>query len=528
VAFFPGEVVEQKTAAPVVLTDFRLFGEAVQPGHGALAQPIWSASSLELQPHSIFSVDFSALHYAEPARTRYRYRLEGLEAKWNETDSTRRTATYTTLPTGSYTLRVQARMSRGDWTESGVALKIRIPPPWYATWYVRALGAVVVLAMLGLAYRRRVRHLERKSRELRDMIETIPAMAWTARPDGSDPFVNRRWKEFTGVSADAPSASRWTEGVHPDDLHSYGEKWRASLAAGEPFESEARFRSVDGDYRWLLARAVPFRDAHGKIVRWYGLRTDITDRKRAEEEREKLRAFEAELAHINRVSMMGELAASIAHEVNQPLAAIVADAGAALNWLATPDPDRERVQGSLRTIEAEGHRAAEVIQRIRGLARKSTRVEKVPLDVNELIQDVLPLVRGEVTRHGISVRIDLASDLPKVPGDRVQLHQVLLNLMMNGIDAMASVADRPRELVLRSRSHPHAGEVLVTVEDAGVGIEPTTADRLFTAFFTTKPGGMGMGLSISRSIIEAHGGRIWITANPAHGATVHLALPAMA
>ena len=242
VAFFPDQVIEQKFVAPVVLTDFRLFGEPVQPGKEPLKQPIWSAASLELEARSIFSFDFSALNYVDPARTRYRYRLEGLESKWNETDSTRRTVTYTTLPAGNYTLRVQARATRGDWNESGVALQIHILPPWYATWYFRSLCAAVLLTMLWLAYQRRVRQLQRKSRELRDMIETIPAMAWTARPDGSDPFVNRRWAEFTGLPDSA--ASGWTDAVHPEDRQAYADKWRASLAAGEPFESEARFRCV--------------------------------------------------------------------------------------------------------------------------------------------------------------------------------------------------------------------------------------------------------------------------------------------
>jgi PAS domain S-box-containing protein len=248
------------------------------------------------------------------------------------------------------------------------------------------------------------------------------------------------------------------------------------------------------------------------------------ERKRAERD---LYEAQANLAHVTRVTTLGELAASIAHEVNQPLAAMVADANASLNWLAKPNPDLDRVREVLSAIVADGHRAAEVIQRIRGLAKKSAGLEKLPVDVNELIRDVLPLVRGEVGRHGVSVRMELASGLPRVLGDRVQLHQVLINLMMNGIEAMASVDDRPRNLVLRSLAHPEAAEVLVMVEDTGVGIDPTTADRLFTAFFTSKPGGMGLGLSISRSIVEAHGGRVWAAANPTHGTTVHVALPAM-
>ena len=215
------------------------------------------------------------------------------------------------------------------------------------TWYFRSLCAAVFLTMLWLAYQCRIRQLQRESRELRDMIETIPAMAWTARPDGSDTFVNRRWAEFTGLSAEDSAASGWTAAVHPEDRQAIcGEvaripcHWRAVRIRG------ALSCAADGEYRWLLARAVPFRDVHGKIVRWYGLLTDIEDRKRAEEERERLRELETELAHINRVSMMGELAASIAHEVNQPLSGVVSNGSACLRWLAANVPNLRRSPGS--------------------------------------------------------------------------------------------------------------------------------------------------------------------------------------
>ena len=245
------------------------------------------------------------------------------------------------------------------------------------------------------------------------------------------------------------------------------------------------------------------------------------ERKRAER---ALDEAEANLTHVTRVTLLGELAASIAHEVNQPLAAMVADAHACLNWLAQVNPDLKVVRETLASIVADGHQAADVIQRIRRLMKKSAGFEKVRLDVNELIRDVLPLVRGEVLRHRVALRLDLASELPPVLADRVQLQQVFTNLVMNGLEAMASVHDRPRELVLRSQAHD-GEEVHVMVTDVGIGIDPETADRMFTAFFTTKPGGMGMGLSITRSIIEAHGGRIWATANAPHGAIFHLVLP---
>ena len=520
VAFFPDQVIEQKFVAPVVLTDFRLFGEPVQPGKGPLKQPIWSATSLELEARSIFSFDFSALNYVDPARIRYRYRLEGLESKWNETDSTRRTVTYTTLPAGNYTLRVQARATRGDWNESGVALQIHILPPWYATWYFRSLCAAVLLTMLWLAYQRRVRQLQRKSRELRDMIETIPAMVWTARPDGSDPFVNRRWAEFTGLPDSA--ASGWTDAVHPEDRQAYADKWRASLAAGEPFESEARFRCVDGEYRWLLARAVPSRDVHGKIVRWYGLLADIADRKRAEEERERLRELETELAHINRVSMMGELAASIAHEVNQPLSGVVSNGSACLRWLAANVPNLDEAREAARRIVRDGKRAGEVITRIRALTKRAS-TPRERLDLNETIRDVLVLVADRAKREDVSIRTDFADDVFPVLGDRVQLQQVVLNLVMNAIEAMSTVGERPRELLMRTRNIED--QVQVTVEDSGPGLDPNGMEKIFDPFYTTKASGMGMGLSICRSIVQSHGGRLWATAKDGPGTMFHFALP---
>jgi PAS domain S-box-containing protein len=522
VAFFPDQVIEQKFVAPVVLTDFRLFGEPVQPEKGPLKQPIWSATSLELEARSIFSFDFSALNYVDPARTRYRYRLEGLESKWNETDSARRTATYTTLPAGHYTLRVQARAPRGDWTESGVALPIRIIPPWYATWYFRSVCAAVLLTMLWLAYQRRVGQLQRRSRELSDMIETIPAMAWTAGPDGSKPFVNRRWAEFTGSSAHDSAVSSWVDAVHPEDRQAYADKRRACFAAGEPFECEARFRGVSGEYRWLLARAVPFRDAHGQITRWYGLLTDIEDRKRAEEERERRRELETELAHINRVSMMGELAASIAHEVNQPLSGVVNNGSACLRWLAANVPNLHEAREAARRIVRDGKRAGEVIARIRTLTRTASAPAE-RLDLNETVRDVLILVEDKAKRENVSIRTDFGDDVLPVLGDRIQLQQVVLNLVMNAIEAMSAVGERPRELFMRTRNTEN--QVQVTVEDSGPGLDPNGMEKIFDPFYTTKASGMGMGLSICRSIVQSHGGRLWATAKDSPGTMFHFALP---
>jgi PAS domain S-box-containing protein len=247
---------------------------------------------------------------------------------------------------------------------------------------------------------------------------------------------------------------------------------------------------------------------------------DITERKRAEE---ALHRAQTDLAHVTRVTTLGQLAASIAHEVNQPLAAIVADATASLNWLARAKPDLEHVRETLAAIVKDGHRAADIIQRIRQLTTK-TEPRNARLNVNDVVRDVVDLVRAELQRHDVALALELTAELAFVFGDRVQLQQLILNLVMNAVDAMTSVSGRPRNLIIGSERH-HEHHITVAIHDTGVGLDPNHIDRLFNAFFTTKPGGMGMGLSISRSIVEAHGGRLWATPNSPYGAIFHFSLP---
>jgi PAS domain S-box-containing protein len=374
-------------------------------------------------------------------------------------------------------------------------------------------------------------HLSRKALEkafdeikksegrLQLVIDTIPGMVWSAQPDGSVDFVNQPWVEYHGRSLEAVRAEGWETLLHPEGPVSYSD-WRAVLAAGKPYEHEIRMRRADGEYRWFLSRGVPLLDEHGTLIRWYGTNIDIEDRKRAEAEQkhaaEALREAQADLAHVSRATTMGELTASLAHEVNQPITAAVTNANTCVRWLAGDTPNIEEARDAAIRSAKDGTRAAEIISRIRLLFRKGT-TERELVDVNEVIREMIVLLRGEATRYAVSIRTELAADLPRLMADRVQLQQVMLNLIMNSIDAMKD-ADGRRELAIKSQRAEHE-QLQVTVSDTGVGLPAQQANEIFNAFFTTKLQGTGLGLSISRSIVESHGGRLWAAANSPRGAS---------
>ncbi len=249
------------------------------------------------------------------------------------------------------------------------------------------------------------------------------------------------------------------------------------------------------------------------------VRKSIEDQRRAEE---ALRRAQAEMAHVTRVMTMGELAASIAHEVNQPLSAIVNSGSACVRWLAGDSPNLDEAREAAQDVVREGNRAGEVITRIRAFLRK-TETEKAPIDINQTIRDVVILMRNEAEGKGVVLQMELAANLPTVMGDRVQLQQVILNLVMNGIEAMPSVTEEPRELRIWSREH-ESDKVLIAVQDSGVGIDRKNLEQMFDAFYTTKEQGMGMGLAISRSIVEDHGGQLWVQPNDGSGATFQFTL----
>jgi len=464
-------------------------------------------------------IGYTSPSFLIPQKVKFRYRLDGHDLDWQDA-GTRREAFYTELGPGKYRFRVIASNNNGVWNEAGASLDFRIVPAWYQTIWFRALCVVAFLALVYGAYRLRVRQLQRQEKKLRDVVETIPTFAWTALPDGAVDFINHHWVEYTGLSTQKTMGSGWKAAVHPADLPRYVQRRSASVASGEPFEHEVRFRhAADGEYRWFLSRSVPLRDSGGKIVKWYGISTDIEDRKRAENERERLRTLEADLAHVNRVSTLGEMAASLAHEIKQPIAAAITSAHSCTEWLAHEPPNIDRARAAAARIDKYGNRAAEIIDRIRSFYKKSPPQREL-VDVNRTIQELLMLLKGEADRYSVAMRAKLAGELPKIVADPVQLQQVFMNLMLNGIEAMK---DSGGELTVESQLQD--GQLQFSVSDAGVGLPMEKMEQIFSAFFTTKAQGSGMGLAISRTIVESHGGHLWATANNGRGATFHFTLP---
>ena len=355
---------------------------------------------------------------------------------------------------------------------------------------------------------------------LRTIIDTVPGFVWSAAPDGSVGFVNQRWCDYTGVTQAQARGAGWTASVHPQDVDQVTHFWHALLHSREAGECEARLRRHDGVHRWFLIRAVPQRDQAGEVLCWYGENTDIEDRKRAEAALGKVRA---ELAHLARVASLGVVTASIAHEVNQPLAGIITNASTCLRMLGADPPN---VAGALETARRtirDGNRASDVINRLRALySKKDFSIEDV--DLNEAAREVIALLLGELQRNGVMLHPAFADNLPTVRGDRVQLQQVILNLILNATEAMTTVAEHARRLVV-STGLGDPGTVFLQVTDNGVGFEAQEAERLFNAFYTTKRSGMGIGLSISRSIIERHDGQLRALLNDGPGATVRFSLP---
>jgi PAS domain S-box-containing protein len=367
---------------------------------------------------------------------------------------------------------------------------------------------------------------EKEMRKLASLVEHSRDFIGISSLEGDAEFVNPAGRAMVGLGGEEQiHGTKVLDYVADEDRRRFQDQSLAGVLRDGHWEGETLFRHFETGASFPVWQDI-FSITDPGSERPLALATisrDITDRKRA---LEALQAAQAQVAHIARVTTMGELAASIAHEVNQPLTAVVTNGNACLRWLAGANPNLDEARAAVTRIVKEGSRAADIIRKIRALLKKSPpQIE--PVDLNELIQEVLALARHEILRSAVSARTELADDLPAVPGDRVGLQQVILNLVMNAIEATRMIAQGPRELVISSQRRG-PDQVVIAVSDSGIGFDPNNLSRLFNAFFTTKPDGMGMGLSISRSMIETHGGRLWATPNEGPGATFRFALPAAA
>jgi PAS domain S-box-containing protein len=476
--------------------------------------PVKLAGSVQISPSPRrITFEYTGLSLAVPGRIRFRYFLEGFDRSWSQPVAARE-AVYTNLGPGPYRFRLIASNSEGLWNGPETAIALNVAPAYYQTYWFRGLCVFAFLTLLWAGYQMRVHQLQEQEKKFRDAVETMPALAFVADPHGNHTFLNRGWLEYTGLSSEQASGSGWEKAIHPDDLKRVTERWLMSRTTGQPLDYEARLRrGSDGVYRWFQTRARPLRDNRGKIVKWCAVAKDIEDRKQAER-------LQADLTHASRVSTMGELVASISHELAQPITATTNHAKASLRWLQRDPPAvTEARKGTEKIIEA-GVLASEIINRLRSLYKKDSPKREL-VAINEVIGEMARMLRSEARRHGVSIHIDMKDDLPMTVADRVQLQQVLMNLILNGIEA---IKDTDGVVTVKSQLGED-GQIEISVDDTGPGLPQGNADQIFDAFFTTKPQGSGMGLAISKSIVESHGGRIWANGG-GRGATFHFALPA--
>ena len=359
------------------------------------------------------------------------------------------------------------------------------------------------------------RALRESEKRFRHMADTAPVMIWMSGADKRCEFVNKAWIEFTGLSLEQHRGRSWVEGIYPEDRRHCHDICNSSFEARRPFEIEYRLRRHDGQYRWILEQGVPRYEGDGDFIGFVGSAIDITDRKRAEEANQNI-------AHVSRLAVVGELTAMVAHEINQPLGAILSNAEAAEILLESENPPLEEIREILSDIRKNDLRADEAIRKIRTLLRKH-ELQLQPLDLNETVEDVLRLIAGDAIRRRIRLQPDLSPGLPWAFGDRIYLQQVLLNLIINAMDAMTDTPEEARRIIVRTCMV--GDDVEVAVDDRGHGINAGKLSSIFNSFYTTKAEGMGLGLSIASSIIEMHDGRIWAANNQAGGATFHFSVP---
>jgi len=355
--------------------------------------------------------------------------------------------------------------------------------------------------------------IKESERQLRLLTEAIPQQIWRADAAGCVEYCNQHLIEYLGRSMEELRGEGFFSVLHPEDEALFRRGWQAALESGGNFEVEARVRGGDGVYRWFLVRSIAQRSEKAEIARWYGTHIAIEEQRRAQQ---SLTTAQEKLSQLSHTLGMAEMAASIAHELNQPLTAVVTHAYACREWLHAEPANLSKASATAEKIVQESTRASEVVKRVRALFRKDVQM-RVPTDINRLIHELMRLLRDEAIRRDVSIRLALEGNLPRLAVDPVQIQQVMLNLATNGMDAMMW-SSGPRVLTIGTKRHSD-DEVLVTVEDRGTGVPEEIAGKVFEPFFSTKPQGTGMGLAICRSIVEAHDGRLWV-ANAAHGGAV--------
>jgi PAS domain S-box-containing protein len=379
-------------------------------------------------------------------------------------------------------------------------------------------AAPVYLVAILIQQKKGVERSLRESEErFRVMADTAPVLLWIAGTDKLCEFFNRGWLDFTGRTMKQELGYGWAEGVHPNDVWHCQEIYESCFEARRSFEIEYRLRRYDGEYRWVLDRGVPRYATDGAFVGYIGCAIDITDRKQAEETKQ-------ELVHVSRLAVMGEFTAMVAHELNQPLGAILSNTEAAEMLLHSQKAPLEEIGRILADIRHDDLRASEAISRFRALLRKR-EMEMQHLDMNEVVSEVLRLARGDALRRGVRIHNECRAALPVVRGDAVHLQQVLLNLILNGMDAVKNNVEAERHLFISTGCNEDSF-VEVAVKDTGPGIPPECLSRVFESFYTTKPEGIGLGLSIARFIVQTHAGRLWAENNrDGRGATFRFTLP---
>ncbi|MEY9244779.1 PAS domain S-box-containing protein [Bradyrhizobium elkanii] len=377
---------------------------------------------------------------------------------------------------------------------------------------------------LGNAWKNTLAALRESEQRFRDYAETASDWLWETGPDLQVTRLSEHTSAAGLLATGLIGLLRCDLACDVEEEPEKRRQHRATLEAHLPFR-DLVYRTVNrtGSPIYVRTSGKPFFDGKGNFLGYRGVSTDITATIRADQAEQELRKAQAELAHVTRVTTLGELTTSIAHEVNQPLAAIISNADACLGWMGREAPNLSAARSSVEWIIEDAIRASEVIRRIRALAKKGD-IEMVPLNINELVKEVIALVTRELVSHRVTLRTELTAGLPTILGDRIQLQQVIINLVMNGIEAMDAVTDRTRELLIQS-SKDDLGHIQLAVTDCGVGIAEIDADRVLDPFFTTKSSGLGMGLSICRSIVEAHGGRLSMVHKNGPGATFQFALP---